>query len=50
MWICYMNKEKFIRTKHKFMAQKFVKATGLHNVFSTSSETTLDITSIKPSV
>lgn len=31
------------------MAQKFVKANGLHNVFSTSSETTLDITSIKPS-
>ena len=31
------------------MAQKFVKAIGLHNVFSTSSESTLDITSILPS-
>jgi len=31
------------------MAKKFVKATGLHNVFNVSGST-LDITSIKPSV
>ena len=31
------------------MARKFVKATGLHNVFNVSGST-LDITSIKPSV
>lgn len=32
------------------MARKFVKATGLHNIFNAVSDTSLDLTSIKQSV
>jgi len=32
------------------MAKRFINATGLHKIFNTGSETTLDITSIRDDV